>query len=294
MNHVSNKELLSKYTAEFTSVSTEDSFLRFSWNYNKYITRNALLIIGFIGVAFFIRDVLEVDKSNLVHSLLYLRLFAASIVVLSAYYIHRSKNYFSNYSYLLLFNQLVISLTVFLLAIMRNMPIAYLGVNTILFTLIFYQFMNNRFYFSLIACFFLGIGAVITGYVFLNMNASEFIGTILFLIPINYLGITMMHSINKTRRYEYLALIESRKSNARKEELIKELRETLAEVKTLRGFLPICSNCKKIRDDEGYWNQIESYIKARSDVEFSHSICPVCVKELYGDQEWYKKKHGED
>jgi len=62
-----------------------------------------------------------------------------------------------------------------------------------------------------------------------------------------------------------------------------ELQKALSEVKTLRGFLPICSSCKKIRDDKGYWNQIESYIEARSEAEFSHGICPDCQKKLYPD-----------
>lgn len=68
-----------------------------------------------------------------------------------------------------------------------------------------------------------------------------------------------------------------------REGLISELQEALAQVKTLSGFLPICAACKKIRDDKGYWNQIEAYLSTRSDVQFSHSICPDCAKELYGD-----------
>ena len=59
------------------------------------------------------------------------------------------------------------------------------------------------------------------------------------------------------------------------------LREHESEIKQLRGMLPICSSCKKIRDDKGYWNQIEVYIKDHSDAEFSHGICPECVKKLY-------------
>jgi len=61
----------------------------------------------------------------------------------------------------------------------------------------------------------------------------------------------------------------------------KKLEKALVDVKTIEGFIPICASCKKIRDDSGYWNQVESYIKNRSDVEFSHSICPECAKELY-------------
>jgi hypothetical protein len=78
--------------------------------------------------------------------------------------------------------------------------------------------------------------------------------------------------------------IETRKeAEANKEKLIIDLQKTLKEVSVLRGFLPICSSCKKIRDDQGYWNQLESYIQAHSDTQFSHSMCPDCAKKLYGD-----------
>ncbi len=61
------------------------------------------------------------------------------------------------------------------------------------------------------------------------------------------------------------------------------------EIKTLRGLIPICSSCKKVRDDEGIWNQIEIYIENRSDAFFSHGICPGCAEKLYGDRDWFKK-----
>jgi len=68
-----------------------------------------------------------------------------------------------------------------------------------------------------------------------------------------------------------------------REGLIMQLQEALAQVKTLSGFLPICASCKKIRDDSGYWKQIESYLSTHADVTFSHGICPDCAQELYGD-----------
>ena len=66
-----------------------------------------------------------------------------------------------------------------------------------------------------------------------------------------------------------------------RERLITELQVSLQKVRMLSGLLPICASCKKIRDDEGYWSQIESYIRDRSEAEFSHSICPECAKKLY-------------
>ena len=76
-------------------------------------------------------------------------------------------------------------------------------------------------------------------------------------------------------------ITEKKKTEQERERLIAELQKALAEVKTLSGFLPICSSCKKIRDDQGYWNQIEQYIKEHSDAEFSHSLCPDCATKLY-------------
>jgi len=74
---------------------------------------------------------------------------------------------------------------------------------------------------------------------------------------------------------------ERKKVQEEREKLIRELREALANVKILSGLLPICSSCKKIRNDEGYWEQIESYIKNRSEADFTHGICPECRKKLY-------------
>ena len=66
-----------------------------------------------------------------------------------------------------------------------------------------------------------------------------------------------------------------------RENLIAELQDAVRKIKTLSGLLPICSNCKKIRDDKGYWKQIESYIRDHSEAEFTHSMCPICAKKLY-------------
>jgi len=74
---------------------------------------------------------------------------------------------------------------------------------------------------------------------------------------------------------------ERKRIEEERERLVRDLREALAEVKTLSGLLPICASCKKIRDDKGYWRQIEIYIRDHSEAEFSHSICPECVKKMY-------------
>jgi phosphoserine phosphatase RsbU/P len=69
---------------------------------------------------------------------------------------------------------------------------------------------------------------------------------------------------------------------ARLAEHVRELQHALNEVQTLRGILPICANCKSIRDDHGYWRRVEVYVSEHSEAEFTHGICPECMKKLYG------------
>ena len=76
-------------------------------------------------------------------------------------------------------------------------------------------------------------------------------------------------------------ITERKRNEEGMKNLVNELQEALAQVKTLSGFIPICSACKKIRDDQGYWNQIEQYIRDHSDAEFSHGMCPDCLTEYY-------------
>lgn len=80
-------------------------------------------------------------------------------------------------------------------------------------------------------------------------------------------------------------ITERKRAEEEREKIIRELKEALTKVKTLSGMLPICASCKKIRDDKGYWTQIEAYIRDHSEAEFSHGICPECMKRLYPDSD---------
>jgi len=81
---------------------------------------------------------------------------------------------------------------------------------------------------------------------------------------------------------------EKRKKTEKKnEELISELTKALTEIKVLSGLLPICSHCKKIRDDKGHWNSLEGYIQEHTEAKFSHGICRECAKEYYPDLDIY-------
>jgi PAS domain S-box-containing protein len=85
-------------------------------------------------------------------------------------------------------------------------------------------------------------------------------------------------------------ITEQKLAAVEREKLIKELQSALADVKTLSGLVPICASCKKIRDDKGFWTQIEAYIQDRTPAHFSHGICPDCAKILYPEYK-PKEKH---
>jgi len=106
-------------------------------------------------------------------------------------------------------------------------------------------------------------------------------------------------AIRNSHLYEKAQQEISERKNAEEElrELVDKLEKTLDEVKTLSGLLPICAQCKKIRDDKGYWNNVESFIEKRLDTSFSHGLCPDCTDQLYGGEQWYiqmKKEKGID
>jgi len=83
-------------------------------------------------------------------------------------------------------------------------------------------------------------------------------------------------------------ITERKKAEAEREKLIKELEEALEKVQTLSGLLPICAWCKKIRDDEGYWQSVEEYLGEHSEAKFSHSICPQCAAKRSAGKEGRK------
>jgi transcriptional regulator with GAF, ATPase, and Fis domain len=103
----------------------------------------------------------------------------------------------------------------------------------------------------------------------------------------NCFTLDMIHFFEEISASIGVALIRKQLEEER-ERLVLELKEALSHIKTLRGFLPICSSCKKIRNDKGYWEQVEVYIRDHSEAEFSHSICPECAEKMY--PEFYKKK----
>jgi PAS domain S-box-containing protein len=92
---------------------------------------------------------------------------------------------------------------------------------------------------------------------------------------------TIMYKDRYVVLSHFYDITERQQAENERARLISELQQALSEVKVLSGMIPICASCKKIRDDKGFWNQIESYIESHSAAEFSHGMCPECMKKLY-------------
>ena len=116
-------------------------------------------------------------------------------------------------------------------------------------------------------------------------NTSEFIALNRkgksFDVEVSCSNVTNREGIVVGKMASFVDISKRKKIEREKEELIGRLRDSLAKIKTLHGLLPICASCKKIRDDKGYWHQVESYISENSEATFSHGLCPECGEKLY-------------
>jgi len=115
-------------------------------------------------------------------------------------------------------------------------------------------------------------------WLYLSLAVVIFIALVAFLISGRF------YKLNRSLKEE---MSRRREIESEREKLVVNLQEAIKEIKTLRGIIPICSHCKKIRDDKGYWSQIESYISEHSEAEFSHGICKDCAEEYYPEMNLY-------
>lgn len=136
------------------------------------------------------------------------------------------------------------------------------------------------FKYSLVANTFIVTCFVITFGFFIQLETALFIIYNFFLIAILLVFVFVDYLVERLLRENFMTT--------------NQLKESLDNVRQLSGLLPICSSCKKIRDDQGYWKQLETYIQTYSDVLFTHSLCHDCAYDLYGHQDWYEKMKKKD
>ncbi len=139
----------------------------------------------------------------------------------------------------------------------------------------------NRYGVNKVACFYIILG------IFLSLLITSF-SLLIFQGYIDTLGIAICIAapllalpVPTKLFFEMFKKLDNTEKNLRQKN--QDLEQALNEVKMLSGLLPICAACKKIRDDDGYWSEVESYLSAYSNIKLSHGICPECAKQLYPD-----------
>ncbi len=198
---------------------------------------------------------------------------------------------------------IIIGVALFMISIaymarnLERMPRAYRISAGVVFLLLVYELAIGGgeghaflwFYFYPIALFFLfgrkegmiwviATLSVMLAFLFFGLGAYDYgLGVSTRFLMTYCIVVIVSFALESSRAYYYTGLLNEKKA----------LEEALGQVKTLRGLLPLCAYCKKVRDDRGYWNQIEAYVSEHSHADFSHGICPECAQKYYPEMDLY-------
>lgn len=130
---------------------------------------------------------------------------------------------------------------------------------------------------------------IVAGVTFVALAVALYLhlGELLFALAMRYedlrlddLSPTLLVLALASLWFAYRRWRELRAALAERERLVAELRDALVQITALRGLLPVCAWCRKVRDDAGYWSELEAYVEARSDAQFTHGVCPECEARL--------------
>ena len=164
--------------------------------------------------------------------------------------------------------------TGFMLFFVYRPDMVYLIIVLIMFQIMgLLIFIPIRFIMALFSALYAVLVTMVTR-VILGTTTANLVGLFFLLALPAVIGAATAIRLAILQRRQFALLSQSETMNM-------ELQKALKENKQLSGLLPICASCKKIRDDKGYWNQIESYLRDHSEAEFSHSLCPECARKLY-------------
>jgi hypothetical protein len=151
-----------------------------------------------------------------------------------------------------------------------------------------YTFVRYRFVWATCIGWLIVVMYEVVAIGLIDTPVPQLINNNFFFITANVLGMVACYwtEFYSRKNFYLLHLLENEKStvttiNRDLEKKIEELRTASNEIRVLGGLLPICAHCKNIRDDKGYWKQLEEYISIHSDAEFTHSLCPICARKLY-------------
>ena len=273
---------IDKISASFRSKKTELSYRMNFLSSDRRQTVMALLLLLIPVLVFIPSDYFLFGYSSDFAHMILARSFAIIFLGATIFTVIKSENVFTTDK--LILASLMINCCL-ILYINLGRPSDYLQNSMLVILIVFtaYFLIPNRYFFQIIPAITLTLFNL---YVFLfHKEAATIVTSIVFwfsYIFANIIGMWTAWHLHIYRRRQFRTQLEERA-------VTEKLQIAMGEINTLQGILPICAKCKKIRDDKGSWNQLESYIECHSEAHFSHGLCLECEETLYGDEEWYRK-----
>ncbi len=278
-----------RLTLKFTGVDAalEEKFIDHYFESVLGITRFSLFVGMIFYAAFGILDALVLPE--VMYKTWFVRYAVVCPLVLGVFLFSYQKSYKKYWQPSLVFIIFSAGLGIIYMIVVAPLRSGYLYYAGLLLVILFcYTFFRTRFIWATITCWSLVLIYGIVALWVVPTPIKIIINNNFFFIATNIAGMFACYSIeyHERRNFYLISLLGEEKKKVRKtnellHEKVQELERASAEIKTLSGLLPICSKCKKIRDDKGYWNQIEKYLKEHTEAEFTHGICPECAKKLY-------------
>ena len=267
-----NKYRISGWFAEFSDRELERSFQNHTQSTMTRQLRIALLVWITLLLVFAVPDYIGMGPTAEFYHLLAYRIVMAAALMILLFSITPNTNIFrASYPLMAI---AIVYMTGFMLFFVYLPDALYLIIGVILIQVIaFPLFIPVRFVIAAAVTVYSIAVTLLTRYL-LGARVENLVALFVIMLLPAVIGVATANRLGRLSRRQYALLV-------RTEEMNRELQQALRDKKELSGMLPICASCKKIRNDKGYWEQIENYIRDHSEAEFSHGICPECMDLLY-------------
>lgn len=254
----------------------------------KFVRFSSIIACVLYGIYGFLDALLEPESTYVIWGIR----FGIAVPAIFSIFLLSFSSYFKRcWQFALFIAGLAAGLGVVAMMVITKEPVNYLIYAGLMLVIMYcYTFFKMRFIWATAVSWTIIICYEITAIWISETPIIIFINNNFFLFGANLIGMFASYSAEyQARRNYYLfMLLQNEKATVKtiNEELIttiRELNDASEKIKILQGCLPICCSCKKIKDDQGFWKHIESYIQDHSEANFSHGICPECTKRLYPD-----------
>jgi hypothetical protein len=264
-----------KYFPKILEPKLESEFLDFGMHRQRDLALWGVYIFNAFSLIFIVLDVFSQQTISADKFVINLRLIFLTVSIFLVYLIKKAKSNSSYTAFVVLFVFIAILFNSSIQLTRQANELLAIAIDMI-FLLSIYLFFRIELKYETILASLLAISVILITTFHREMLFVEFLRAVFAVSAANIVGFLMANHWQYVERKMFVAKKE--------EEILKEkYQKSLESVKTLTGLIPICSSCNKIKDDNGYWLQVEHYIASHTEAQMSHSVCRSCIKELYGE-----------